>query len=284
MRAQHQTFHVGGGRRPYQNRGPNQALVFGSALVVVVAIIGFVVWAMRDKPVPVEEKKEVAVQPPPVDLTPDEPEEPPEPKKRTPVVAKGREDEKRPELRTGLLENVPIPEGKRKYRASQAEIRTYPWPDYVTAEERNKIEEAIGNLELGGIDAQDAERYLIELDARSDDGKLKPGEEFKAVGRVVSEFKNILDEYGGEVSDRLCLARLMQLDRILRSIDGMQQRDFGDREGIRSQSVDRHVKLVIKRWNWWYDLEKWRMRREPWDESLDLEDPEAMEGEEFGDD
>ena len=75
----------------------------------------------------------------------------------------------------------------------------------------------------------------------------------------------------------------MQLDRILRRIDGMQQRDFGDREGIRSQSVDRHVKLVIKRWNWWYDLEKWRMRREPWDESLDLEDPEVMEDEELGD-
>jgi len=272
-----------GGRHHYHSKGPNQGLVFGSAIVVVVALVAFIIWVSRDKSQPVEEKKEVAVAPP-IDMTPDEPElEAPPPKKRTPKVPKGREDEKRPELREGLLENVPIPEGKRKYRASQAEIQTYPWPDYVTAEERNKIEEAVTNLELGGIDAQDAERFLIKLDARGDDGKLKPGEEFKGVGRVVSEFKNILDEYGGEVGDRLCLARLMQLDRILRNIDGCMQRDFGDREGIRSQSVDRHVKLVIKRWNWWYDLEKWRMRREPWDETLDLEDPEAMEGEGFGD-
>lgn len=272
-----------GGRGHYHSKGPNQAMVFGSAIVVVVALVAFILWVSRDKPKPVvEEKKEVATKHVYVE-TPDEPEEVVVVKK-APKVAKGREDEKRPELREGHLESVPIPEGKTKYNAGRAEIRTYPWPEYVTAEERNKIEEAVTNLELGGIDAQDAERYLIGLDARSDDGTLKPGEEFKGVARVVSEFKNILDEYNGEVNDRLCLARLMQLDRILRRIDGMQQRDFGDREGIRSQSMDRHVKLVIKRWNWWYDLEKWRKRREPWDETLDLEDPEMMEDEEFGDD
>ncbi len=270
------------GHPHYHSRGPNQTLVFGSAIVVVIALAAFIFWVSRDKPKPPEEPKKVAKTPVYVP-TPDEPEEEVVVKKRTPKVEKGREDEKRPELREGRLDNVPIPEGKQKYRVGQADIKTYPWPEYVTAEERNEIEEAVSNLELGGIDAQDAERYLVQLDARSDDGKLKPGEEFKGVGRVVSEFKNILDEYNGEVSDRLCLARLMQLDRILRAIDGMPQRDFGDREGIRSQSLDRHVKLVIKRWNWWYDLEKWHMRREPWDQTLDLEDPEAMEGEDFED-
>ena len=216
--------------------------------------------------------------PPPTGVAPPPTEKPAEALKviRPPP---GREEAKRPVLRTGSLETVPIPEGKRRYRSSQAEISVYPWPEYVTAEERNTIEEAVSNLALGGIDAQDAERYLIELDARSDDGKLKPGEEFKAVGRVVSEFKNILGEYNNEVTDRVCLARLMQVDRILRKIDGMQQRDFADREGIRSQSTDRYVMIVIKRWNWWYDLEKWRLRREPWDPREDLVDFPALDAE-----
>jgi len=78
-----------------------------------------------------------------------------------------------------------------------------------------------------------------------------------------------------------CMARLMIVDRVLRRIDGMQQRDFGDRQGIRSQSTDSEARKAMKRWNWWYDLEKWRLRREPWDQREDLMDPEEVEGDEL---
>jgi hypothetical protein len=265
-------------RPSYRDRkkGPNTALIVGSIAGVVVAVILLVLFMSKDKP-PV-------VKPKPVVQKPKEPEPPPPPPveiKRPPPkpkVEKGREDEKRPELREGRLEDVPIPEGKRKYRANQAELKEYDWPDYVTAEERNKIEEAIETFKWGGGDMIRAEEYLISLDAYPTEG-----EKFRAVGRLITEFKKIYDEFGGEILSMDCMSRLMVVDRVLRGIDGFHERDFMDRKPLNVQSTDKEALLTMKRWNWWYDLEKWRMRREPWDEVEDLMDPEEMEGED-GDD
>lgn len=256
--------------RPHyrSKQGASTGLILGSIGGVLVAIVLIFVMVGRDKDKEIEETPEiVATLPPPPPPPPPEPE----PVKSAPKVTPGREDEKRPELREGRLENVPIPEGKRKYHVGQAEIKTYPWPDHVTAEEKNRIEKEIDNLKWGGRDSRDAENYFAELDAFP-----KPGEEFKVVGRLINEFKTICDEFNNDLTQIACMSRLMVIDRILRRIDGMQQRDFGDRAGIRSQSTDKHAMTVMKRWNWWYDLEKWRMRREPWDERDDLMDPEEM--------
>ena len=123
----------------------------------------------------------------------------------------------------------------------------------------------------------DAEDYLVRLDGPGEDGRLKPGDQFKAVGRLISEFKRIYDEFNGDIANLDAMSRLMVVDRDLRRIDGMQRRDFADREGIRVQSTDKFATTVMKRWNWWYDLEKWRQRRQPWDEEEDLVDPETLE-------
>ena len=145
--------------------------MFGSAIVTVVALVAFVLWMSRDKPKPPEEKKVVADRA--VDgPTPDEPEEEVVEKKASRPQGRRRVARTRSVRSCGKASSRTCRSRRARgtTATSQAEIQTYPWPDYVTAEERNKIEEAITNLELGGIDAQDAEKYLIELDARSDDG------------------------------------------------------------------------------------------------------------------
>lgn len=270
-------------RPRYQPRkqGPSSALIIGSVAAFLVAVIIVIVMVMsQEEPPPPKEEPEVAKEPYV------EPPDEPEPPKEEPKVLKpkpGREDEKRPELAQGNLDSLPVPEGKQKYRWQRAEIKTYPYPDHVTAEEKNKIEEMMKELEWGGRGMYDAMDALAEMDCRDADGKLKPGTEFKAVGRLISEFKNILDAYDNSYENEECKARLMTVDKILRKIDGFQQRDFADRQGIRVQSTESEVKHAILRWNWWYDLHKWQLRREPWDEREDLEDPEAMGDEGFGD-
>ena len=219
----------------YHRKKSNPALLWGSIGGCVVALLVLVILMSSRKkpPAPIEKAEEEVVVPIAV---PVEPSPPPEKKKRVPKVAPGREDEKRPELREGDLYDIPIPEGKRKYSERQAELKIYPWPDYVTEAERAKIEESITSFEWGGRDMTDAEEYFVALDARTDDGKLKPGDQFKCVGRLIGEFKKIYDEFNGDIATPDCMSRLMVVDRILRRIDGMQQRDFQNREGIRARA------------------------------------------------
>jgi hypothetical protein len=262
-------------RPHWEPKKSNAALLWGSLGAVAVAIVALVLlMSGKEKPVEkVEAPPPPVVAPPPMDIPDDEEED--EVKKAPPKPPEGLEDETRPELRQGKLEDVPIPAGKRKYGYHQAEIKEYPWPEYVTGEEKAQIEEAIAKLANGGRDQTEGEEFLAKIDAYPAEGT-----QFKAVGRLISEFKRIMDEFGGDLGNPMTMARLMVVDRILRHVDGFQERDFADRDGIKHSSTDTHAKTVMRRWNWWYDLEKWRMRRVPWDDredSRDMDEEDEME-------
>ncbi len=153
--------------------------------------------------------------------------------------------------------------------AETAEIRTWPWPDYVTARERRQIEDSIhAALETGGREGVEAEDLLVELDLEADASR------FRAVGRLISQFVVIQDTWGLDNPEGL--SRAMVIDRVLRRIDGVQERDFGDRLGIRAQTTEAHALGVIRHWNWWLEHQAGRQRRAPWDPLQDLVDPEDM--------
>ena len=191
-----------------------------------------------------------------------------------PVVAKVNPLETRPELAEGSMLSLPIPEGKTKYMSGKAPIQTYAWPDFVTAEERNKIEESItAMIEIGGRDGDEGQEYMVSLDVDEQDGH-----KFRAVPRLISEFKNLLDTL--DFADRLTAAKFRSLDRTLRAIDGFQERDFKDLHGLTINSNKRDVEKAAMRWNWWYDLEKYRLRRKPWDQREDLGDADEGDDEE----
>ena len=261
-----------------RRQGPDTKLIIGSIALVVFAMIALLIYmsgenARREKEAAEKAAKEAEVlaeqqrqREEMLARAAELPQNEEELAATAPVVEKDPKpvdaENARPELAEGDLRSVPIPEGKTGYMASQAPIQTYEWPAHVTAEERNKIEEAIVNLvDLGGRDGQEAEEYLVSLDRDQEDGA-----QFKAVGRLISEFKNRIDKE--DMSDPLTMAKFMAIDRVLRKIDGMMDRDFKDPR-LNIASSEKDVLRVARFWNWWYDLEKWHMRREPWDERLD---------------
>lgn len=138
------------------------------------------------------------------------------------------------------------------------EISTYPWPDHVTAAERRRIDDAIRSaLDVGGAEGRDAELYLVALDRDA------PARSMKAAGRLITEMKRRLD--AEEVGTPEANARLMVLDRILRRIDGVQERRIGDLQGIRISTPPDRVEEVVRIWNWWYRYERHHHRYLPWD-------------------
>lgn len=151
--------------------------------------------------------------------------------------------------------------------ASKAEIRNWPWQPHVTAEERNKIENALRKvLDDWGREARDAEDWLVHLD------KDAKASEFRAVPRLISEFKVIEAQHGfGNDEGR---SRAMVIDRILRKIDGVQTRVFGDEIGIRHDTSERHAYRIVRQWNWWIEHEAPSVRRPPWDPRVDFVDSE----------
>ncbi len=283
------------GRPRYSGREkkPNTALLIGSVAGVVVAGLAlFLFMTGGDKP---DAKKDAAKNVAPVSATPpettntgpetpttgpattdatespDKPNDPPKEKPKPKDV-----EEARPELSEGDYASIPIPEGKTKYGWNAARIQTYPWPSYVTGEEKNQIDQWVHTLVWGsGRDADEAGDALVKLDAFP-----KKGEEFKAVGRLITEFKNVLGQ--GSASDPMTLARLRVIDRTLRRIDGAMEREFKDIDGININSSDRDAERLIKRWNWWYDLEKWRLRRQPYDPREDMTDSPDSGGDDGG--
>ena len=266
-----------------RDKGPNMPLIFGSlgALLVVAVLLFFFMSAQQKKRDEDERKKaeaEAAMKaaaaanaPPPIEEQPLAEPEPEPVEKPKPVDV----EDARPELREGDLRALPIPEGKTRYMVSKAEMKTYEYPDHVTAEEKAEIEKHVEMLLMSGRDQRDAEKYFKKLD-----GFPKPGEELKAVGRLISEFPAVIEEFG--LTGPEAMSRLRVIDKTLRAIDGMQERDFRDIDGINIASDDRMAMRVIKRWNWWWDLHKWQLRRQPWDPREDMLD--ELEGEGIGDD
>lgn len=149
--------------------------------------------------------------------------------------------------------------------ARDAEIQAYPWPDYVTAEEKNEIETALETIWGGGRDAREAEKWLVALDRDAD------ADAFKMVGRVVTEMKTTIDTYG--VDEYEGKSRIRVLDRILRKIDGVQERLMGEEYHMDLDEPGSRAIRLVKTWNWWYRRGRFITRYKPWDPRVDMADP-----------
>lgn len=151
--------------------------------------------------------------------------------------------------------------------AKRAKIQNWPWPDHVTGEDRVKIEAYLTTIfDVGGRDAMDAELFLVEMDREA------PADQFRVVGRLVSEMKTVLDEYGLEEYEGR--SRIMVLDRILRKIDGVMARRFGEEYGLDIDDPASKGERLVHIWNWWYREGRFIQRFEPWDPRFDMQDQE----------
>jgi hypothetical protein len=226
-----------GGRGRRAAKKSSMPLVLG--LVAGVVVVGVVVVLMMNK------NKGNSVEAPKVDkaaapaATPPKPAEtPPEPAKEKPKAAPGTSGS--------------------NYVPTKAEVKTYPYTDDVSADDRNKIDEAVNAaVEVGGRDGVDAEKFLV-------------GEGLKAAPRLISEFKHIEDKYSFEKSDGL--SRAMVVDRILRKIDGVQERKFHDTKPINANSDPIQALKTAKNWNWWWDTGAYKTPMKPWDPRVDEKD------------
>ncbi len=173
--------------------------------------------------------------------------------------------------RTRLPVGLLVPKEWKK-EAADTEIQTFPWPDYVTAAERNRIEDSISLiLETGGREGREAEAYLAELDRGAEASALR------AAGRLISEMKTVIDGVGLDGYEGK--SRIMVLDRILRNYDGVQERLLGMEYGVDIDDPPSRVLTIVRGWNWWYREGRFRQRYEPWDWMVDGQDAvEADEG------
>lgn len=144
----------------------------------------------------------------------------------------------------------------------------HAWPEYVTADERMKIEEALRVVwDVGGRDGRDAEKFIVSLDKEVD------ATSFRAVGRIVSEMKVVLDTIG--LKDYEGKSRIMVLDRMLRKIDGVQERVFKEHYGVDLDDPPSRIERLVSVWNWWYLEGRFLERHEVWDFRVDMmDDPE----------
>jgi hypothetical protein len=147
---------------------------------------------------------------------------------------------------------------------SKAEIKTYPHLTDTTADEQNKIDQAVQDaLEGGGREARDGEVFLVKMD-------------LKSAPALISQFKHVKDKHGLEGPEGL--KRAMVVDRVLRRIDGVQERKFKDTKPINVNSDPKQTEATIKRWNWWWDTGAFKDRQKPWDPREDEKDTGGEDG------
>ena len=91
------------------------------------------------------------------------------------------------------------------------------------------------------------------------------------VGRIVSEMKAVIDEYGVDEYDGK--SRIRVLDRILRKIDGVQERLLGEEYHLDLDEPGSRAMRLVKNWNWWYRKGRFIQRYKPWDPRVDMADP-----------
>lgn len=156
--------------------------------------------------------------------------------------------------------------------ARDAAIESYPWPETVTGEERLRIEEALRVIfDVGGREAREAEAFVVGLDRDAD------ATAFRAAGRLVSEMKTVTDSY--DMNEYEGKSRIMVLDRMLRRIDGVQERLFGEETGLDIDDSAARALRLVRQWNWWYREGRFQQRYAPWDPRVDLvDDGEEEEG------
>ena len=170
----------------------------------------------------------------------------------------------------GRLKNPTSTIARTNAQAKEAAIEAYPWPDYVTGEDRVKIEDGLSTIfDVGGRDAMLAERILVEMDREAD------ADAFRVVGRLVSEMKTVIDTHGVEEFEGR--SRVMVLDRMLRKIDGVQARRFGEEYGLDIDYPASKFLRIVRVWNWWYREGRFIQRFEPWDPRYDMQDEEESD-------
>lgn len=170
----------------------------------------------------------------------------------------------------GRLKNPVSMIGRTNASAQKAAIESYPWPDYVTGEDRVRIDDALHTIfDVGGRDGQDAELILVALDLEAE------ADAFRVAGRLVSEMKTVIDEHGVEEFEGR--SRIMVLDRILRKIDGVMARRFGEEYGLDIDYPASKFERTVRIWNWWYREGRFIQRFEPWDPRFDMKDEEEID-------
>jgi len=170
----------------------------------------------------------------------------------------------------GRLKNPTSTIARTNFQAQKADIEAYPWPEYVTGEDRVQIEDGIDTIfNVGGRDAQLAERILVEMDREAE------ADAFRVVGRLVTEMKTVLETHGVEEYEGR--SRIMVLDRMLRKIDGVMARRFGEEYGLDIDYPGSKFERTVRTWNWWYREGRFIQRFEPWDPRYDMQDDEEQD-------
>jgi hypothetical protein len=191
-----------------------------------------------------------AVEPTPAEPAPAEPTPPPA---EPPPMKPARRPAPAQRIAGDVISGSPVPEDQA--------VRTYPYADDVSGDERNRIEESIrAAVDVGGRDGREAEKALVKLGV-------------KAVPRLISEFRAVQDRYGWDKPEGLM--RGMVLDRVLRHFDGVQERLFHEYYPIDVDRDPQRARRTVQNWNWWWETgEHERNPRKPWDPKVDAKDPE----------
>lgn len=113
-------------------------------------------------------------------------------------------------------------------------------------------------FESAGADSRDAEKQLVAIG-------------MKAAPRLINVFYTVKQSEGFE--ERLGKMKAAIADRILRKIDGYQERKRKSMSAIVAASDPKFVESSAKSWMLWWDNELWKNPMKPWDPR------EANEGE-----
>jgi hypothetical protein len=265
-----------GGRARYEAKpSGHAALIWGSVGAVALAVGLFLFLKDDEKPAPPPTPPPAAT--PPADptsvfATPGEPASPGTALEPVPGVAAGAPTSPVPAVVPAVVPPAsgpkptpgPKPAEPSRTPSGNTTIKTWPYPDDVTAEERERIERALETaLNDTGITMREAQDTLV-------------GMKKKAVWRLVSEFKHIQDTDTFE--SRKGLQRAMIVDRNLRRIDGFMERRTGYKEHINPESSPDYATGVAKRWNAWLDSGMWKTDLAPWDPRVDESDEPRERG------
>ena len=194
-----------------------------------------------------EDRKSAGLESKPIDPNayrgPDAGEQPEQPKP------------KRPKLRE---------DGSLKLRLGRIDLKVHEWPEEIDEATRPMVETALAAMYAGGADGLKAREYLVNLG--------RP-----VAGRLISEFYTIRETPGWDNRDGTSMA--MQIDDLLRELDGFMERICKEREQIRSTGVfagQSFMTRIAKRWTWWWESGEWQTNpQKPWDPFEDETDDTA---------
>ena len=227
----------------------NKAPVFAIIVVVLIVVVLIAARSGSDEPnePPPKPKKVAVVEPLEVPA--------PAPSAEEQWAAMKKRKTKRPPVRD---------DGSLKLRLGRIHLKPLDWPEEVSAETRQKVEESLALIYAGGADGADAREWLV--------GQGRP-----IAGRLISEFVSIKESPGWDNRDGTSMA--MQIDAVLREIDGFMERTCREREQIRSTGVfagQSFMTRIAKRWTWWWESGEWQTNpKKPWDPFDDESDDSA---------